>query len=263
MVYYKKRFITIYPLFLVSCFSLFFITRMGMGNYIVDLKQLGLTLVGMACFISVPPKTVWFISMLIPLYIVTPLYNKLSMKLKIIVIFACYTTIVMKPGRAYSDVRVFYLLPIYFIGLMLGEIFFVKKYEWTKRKNTLLLMTSSIVAVVSENLSLGIGNEFKIEKIIVKSIYMLFFILFLFTLSYEVEVRIKNNKWVSILENISVASLTCYLFHRQIYFVLNILFGEYNSFFECITFFLLVLIISICIQKYYGKVIMLHKKRKQ
>lgn len=45
MVYYKKRFITIYPLFLVSCFSLFFITRMGMGNYIVDLKQLGLTLV--------------------------------------------------------------------------------------------------------------------------------------------------------------------------------------------------------------------------
>lgn len=65
--FYKKRLVRFYPLFFISAIAL----------WIIDFNSLGKTicaLTGIACFVPVElrPNTLWYISMLMVFYLITP-----------------------------------------------------------------------------------------------------------------------------------------------------------------------------------------------
>lgn len=76
--FYKKRVKRFYFLFLFlfSCISLYvihlFVSRV---DFIVSVKQLVCTVTGLSCFIAPMPLTIWYFSMMIFFYIITPLVN--------------------------------------------------------------------------------------------------------------------------------------------------------------------------------------------
>ena len=75
ILFYKKRLLRVYPLFFISCVS-FYILHLLKDNivYISSFKQMIFTLLGISCFFTPAPYTIWFISMLIFLYFITPYF---------------------------------------------------------------------------------------------------------------------------------------------------------------------------------------------
>lgn len=74
ILFYQKRWISFYPMYVVACMLLW---RIG---YIEDLRQFLLTIIGLACFIPPFPATVWYMCMLMIFYFVTPFINRYSIR---------------------------------------------------------------------------------------------------------------------------------------------------------------------------------------
>ena len=72
--FYKSRLVRAYPLFLLSCVSLYAVSLV-VGKYFHGLKQLGLTLIGLSPVFGPAPSTVWYISMLMLFWLLTPLFT--------------------------------------------------------------------------------------------------------------------------------------------------------------------------------------------
>lgn len=71
--FYKRRLARIYPLYLLGCLTLFIASRFA-GNYIQSVRQLLLTLAGLSMLIGPAPRTMWYMSMLMLFWALTPLF---------------------------------------------------------------------------------------------------------------------------------------------------------------------------------------------
>lgn len=74
-VFWKKRILRIYPLFVFSILLLFLVFKYSGIKYVSNIKQLVLSLLGITC-IYPPPSTLWFVIMLFDFYFLTPLILK-------------------------------------------------------------------------------------------------------------------------------------------------------------------------------------------
>ena len=71
--FYKKRWMRLYPLFFISCLTLFLMSTKSFdvyGNkiYFENIYQFIFTILGLGCFANTPPRTVWYASMIIFLW---------------------------------------------------------------------------------------------------------------------------------------------------------------------------------------------------
>ncbi len=73
--FYKKRLIRFYPLFFVSCISLFLASKFAGAAFFSNAQQMMFTLTGLSCFIKPYPVTLWYFAMLIFFYAITPFIN--------------------------------------------------------------------------------------------------------------------------------------------------------------------------------------------
>ena len=72
--FYKSRLVRAYPFFLLSCLSLYAVSLV-VGKYFHGIRQLLLTLVGLSPVFGPAPSTVWYISMLLMFWALTPLFT--------------------------------------------------------------------------------------------------------------------------------------------------------------------------------------------
>lgn len=72
--FYKSRLVRAYPFFLLSCLSLYAVSLV-VGKYFHGIRQLFLTLVGLSPVFGPAPSTVWYISMLLMFWALTPLFT--------------------------------------------------------------------------------------------------------------------------------------------------------------------------------------------
>ncbi len=71
--FYKSRLVRAYPLFLLGCLSLF-VVSLAVGKYFSGVRQLLLTLTGLVMILGPTPKTMWYMSMLLLFWLLTPLF---------------------------------------------------------------------------------------------------------------------------------------------------------------------------------------------
>ena len=70
----RRRLVRAYPLYLLGCLTLF-VVSLAVGKYFHGVRQLALTLAGLSMVFGPAPRTMWYMSMLLLFWALTPLFN--------------------------------------------------------------------------------------------------------------------------------------------------------------------------------------------
>lgn len=202
--FYKKRLIRLYPLFLFSCLALWLI---GFNTTWQTLSAIG----GVGCFVpsEFRPKTLWYISMLLVFYLITPtVIWKRKIRLHIIIVW-----IVLTCGYKIFfnlDWRFIINLLFYFIGVIVAKKWkttimnFLSSFKWFGVSIILYIMLFYLLS-----------NYYSKPMFYATSISGVWLIL---SLSLSQKTLYDNNIIRHGIEKISYASMCYYLFHRLFYY---------------------------------------------
>lgn len=244
--FYKKRFIRVYPMFVFSTFLLYVIGLNGAKESIVGL-------VGLSPFVArLQPMTLWYMSMLMLFYAITPLVMKhnpikvsILITILLLVLFILSRTGVIRTiiPQFILDNRFLYNCPIFLFGLCLrGDsrlMDFFKRRDflivgllvwaftlYVQRGGLLLTFTSGIVGVAC-----------------------------IISISLWLEKLLGSNKIVNML---SYSSFAMYLMHRFVYYVVLYIYRPANNWAILIYMYLiavpLCILFSYYIQKLFDRI---------
>lgn len=246
--FYEKRLIRMYPLFALSCTSLLLLHYLANVQMISGVTQYIFTMVGLSCVFTPAPGTIWYISMILLFYIITPFLvykndlNDKSVVLKSVLLYGLFILIKVTNIR-FVDERLLILFPTYSMGLMINKEKIVESFKCNYIRFFLGLIAFCVMSVAEfKGVVILSGTVTKIAYTI--SVVILFIV-------FIMEAG-KCFKGITekILSRISYSSMCAYLFHRQIYGVISKMFGNFSVLIALISF-ISVIIISFYIQKIY------------
>lgn len=214
---WKKRLLRIYPLFFLSATSLYMIHLLLKIDYIDGFLQYILTLLGVSVFVGKAPQTIWFVSMLLMFYFITPflLRGKINFRIVVLCIVAAIFIILDFTIEGFES-KVAMLFPFFAVGLISSE--------WkvlSEKKNYGYLLISVVLFILLSKLDGLYPNV--LLKVALSAFCVVIII--------EVGKIISSScLFTKLLSYISYASMVAYLFHRQIFGVFQFIFGEFNVF---------------------------------
>ena len=116
--FYIRRFYRFYCLFLLSAVLLFYL------KFIPDFKIVLTSICGLSSYILPQPSTLWFMSMLMSFYLITPILRKLfanySSYKNLVILFILYAIIIWLETILDIDNRLHWCFCAYLIGLIFG-----------------------------------------------------------------------------------------------------------------------------------------------
>lgn len=219
LLFYRKRVVRIWPLFVISSFALYAI---HFNKLIPTLKGI----VGLSPFWAPAPTTMWYVAMLISLYLLTPFVvrgNKKSQCLKAIIVM----TVVSIVQVVFKSVvpKTFNYYCVYLIGLLLGRNYYIPTMQFLSSKKTFLFSIFWLFLIVVVHVS---GNAY------IKSFTGVLGIIGLINVSILVTSFLDSkSRLVTIIKTLSYASFCAYLFHREVIWALlsiNIFEGGWTLF---------------------------------
>lgn len=247
----KKRFLRIYPLFFLSCTSFLLIYIWGQVEYINGVYQYILTLLGIAPLVGKSPQTIWYVSMLLSFYFITPfiLKNK-TIKIRLVVLVLISALLLTLESLEFGlDGRVALFFPFYAAGLMCSNCL--------KTVNDKFNFKYLIVSMFCFFLFVYINS--KSINIFWKYLYQISFLVLIIEIG---KLAILKNRLKKILIFISYASMSAYLFHRQFFGVIELFIGKFPVWAAYFIILPILLMISYFIQYVYDLIIYkLLKKR--
>lgn len=198
--FYLKRILRFYPLFFIATIALWLID-------FNSLKASLMGLIGAAPFVRESPKTLWYISMLMIFYLITPIINRKSLKYKIILsaLFIGVFGLLKILSVLDVDTRFIYNLCFYCLGIILGSEIRIVKYS---NKIMCLLIILYAVLLLALNY-FSIINSYVV--LILGGIGV--FIIFGFSACIDSKSKIIRK----VLNILSYSSMVLYLFHRLFY----------------------------------------------
>ena len=115
LLFYKKRVLRFYPLFLLSSVIL---CAIGYNSLSTTLKGL----LGISQFWKPHPTTMWYCAMLISLYLITPIWATGGLKKQIAKFIATMSIICLIDIKFHTVVpRTFCYYPVYFMGIIVAQ----------------------------------------------------------------------------------------------------------------------------------------------
>lgn len=208
----KKRLLRIWPLFL---FSSVLLCLMGFNSWFSTAKAW----FGLSSFWSPAPRTMWYVGLLIFLYTCTLFWARGGLLKQIIKFILTMGVIVVIQLIFHSvDKRTFVYTPIYFAGIIIGQYGYRRFFSFITTPKyiiiSMLLFVSILIAQVlkmKSNLMLMWVNSI-IGMVALMSFYV-----------YIGEKWKDNKRFLSTLSKLSYATFCIYLFHREIFECLIIL----------------------------------------
>lgn len=245
-LFYKKRLLRIYPLFAVSCTSLLLLHYLMNVQLISGVSQYIFTMLGLSIILTPAPGTIWYVSMILLFYILTPflLYRhangiKTAILLKSLIIFVFFILLkVVDVGLV--DERLYMLFPIYCIGLLTGK----EKILNSNCRYVRLLFGVIIFIGINYVETKYVQTDF-IIKIMYTILVETAFVMFIMEFG-----KIFKGNIERCLSKVGYSSMCAYLFHRQFYGLFSKLFGRF-SLVEAFMAFGVVIIFCFYIQKGY------------
>ena len=246
--FYKKRFWRFFVLFSIASLAIFVIYYRS-SEYLPHLFS---TLLGFSLITSTTMWSMWYFSMLILFYFVTPMVLwKDSLLRKIVVsvtLFVIFELMVLYAG---SDIRLVYYFPFYTLGLILPNVFFTHILK--KRVFFVISMFFLILLVFA-----GFYNYLS-DLYLFKLLLMLFGV---FTIIGSCFIIYKPS-----MQNVvrwgGYSSMCVFLFHRPILEIFHMLFGERLSILTIILLVAVYFAAGFAIQKIYDIImakILIHQK---
>lgn len=251
LTFWKKRVLRIYPLFLLSAISFLVLHYCFSIDYINSISQFFHSILGVAAFIGDSAQTIWFISILVFFYFVSPLVLSInSNTYRAVVILLLYGFFfIINLLNPDMDLRLFLYYPFYMMGLFLRS----KGFGFNEKIQPPYIIT----ACVAETLL--IFFTYDANNIFIKTICSIPIVF----IAIEIGKLCTKIKWVvSVMSHISYAGLVAYLFHRQLLGFLQTIFGKFNIYFAYIIILPLVFLISYYIQILFDRIMLTATTRK-
>lgn len=217
LLFFKKRFLRIYPLYLLS---ILLFTFFNLSNTITSLKA--------ACLLSMfarpAPPTLWFITMIMLFYLITPLtiHYCRNINAKINVIIYLITLIIFLLVYHYLtrllDIRLVAYLPSFVIGI------YVANNNINLNKYLVLVILAITVILSTLNTGYDAVNLLLKTPMILCGSYICYMI--------AQRINIKSSVFQNNITFFGYSSFCMYLFHRPIYIALKKLYFPETYFFQ-------------------------------
>ena len=248
LFFYKKRIIRFYPLFILSAILLLLI---GFN----DLSQTAYALTGLAPFVSHAPKTLWYISMIMIFYLISPIVLTSRVKRVIfsiaILLFFCLLSRIIR-----VDLRFLYNLMLYLFGICVASVRFDQWKGHRYIKWVGIVLTLLVYSYLLCNLSTKNSLLFSMAT----NVFGVFALVSLASLLMKV---LPNDSRV--ISFMSFTSMSCYLFHRFTYWLCLQLFNPKDllskSLYLVLVAFPVGLVFSYYIQKLYDVIVINIQKK--
>lgn len=246
-LFYRKRVLRFYPLFLLSSLVL----------WIIGYNSLGVTvkgLLGISPFWKPHPTTMWYCAMLISLYLITPFLAKGGIMRQVIK-FLLIMGIICGVELVFHSVvpRTFCYYPIYFGGILLAQHDYDRFMKLIQSKMFSLVLCLLWLAILA--LEFFYNSQWLI--IVNSGIGIMALLSFYMQIGNAVSEE-KKIRWVNIIELLSYSSMCMYLFHREVQCLLLWVYRPESSITMMLYLGLLGLLITIplsyFIQKLYDKI---------
>ena len=200
-----KRFLI--PL-LLSCIILY------LGGWFSSFQQLIFTITGLSCFIGPQPLTLWYFSMLIIFYLLTPFIVPTKNERKKSIIFLNTAIIYILFWCLYwsdfLDIRLLLLFPFYVLGIFINQTNVFKIIS-----NPIIGITCLVIYILQ---TMYIDAQTSILERIITNTLGIYTILFISNLIDKYLTF--SHKLFSFL---AYSSMFAYLFHREVYQLFKIL----------------------------------------
>lgn len=204
LVFYKKRFLRFYPLFVIATFSLLIC-----GSTI---RQIVFATVGLSLLCPLPIQTLWYFSMLLLFYLMTPLLKIRRDDLRKNVISIGVVLIVLVLSYLFFDKRLVIYFPFYVLGLNVPNRIVDK-----------MLNPFSLVAAIAAFVIIRILGQDNIILQIVQSLCGLIAIISFCKLVYSDGLKYT-------VSFVAEASMCAYLFHRPLYTIILIALRKFAQY---------------------------------
>jgi peptidoglycan/LPS O-acetylase OafA/YrhL len=213
--FYMKRFFRIYPLYLLS---IIFFMYFGLSDFKTSIKALLL----ISMFVKPAPPTLWFVTMLMTFYALSPIFMIACKNLKVLHLIYAYLLLsfflmVYWFFTRMLDVRIIIYLPSFIFGFFIAvnrKITINVKYLY------LALIAGALISFLAETPS-KTANSLLVT---LKATLAAYFLFKLFS-----QINLNNQKINRIIILLSYSSYCMYLFHRPIYhFLKKIYFPDSN-----------------------------------
>lgn len=224
--FYKKRLARFYILYIISCISMVIAKYLSGSENMMTMRQLILSLLGLSAILGPAPITLWFFSMLMFFYIITPFVDLIpQIKRKMVALVLLYGLIAGAIFTFDGDFRVLVFYPSYCLGLLLnektkvsfksGKVFKERRFKEFALLNTVLLVLC--IMLYAEHFD---SNYWFLYRTPI-AIFSITTVLVISNYISVAHVR-------RIVQFGSYISMCVYLFHSQAFWVAELVFGKMN-----------------------------------
>lgn len=239
--FYKKRFIRFWPLFCISCVSIYIASEIFHIEGISSAEQLIHVLTGVSCFCGDMPFTVWYFSMLVLFYIITPLINICrKLYLKIFLSGCLYFVMYILCYYCNADKRIIMYFPFYCLGLIVAN-----RYIIDLKCNCVILILSILSSIVLITANVRFSG---LLMCYLSALSVMIAVI-------EVSKLLTTCKTEYFFKMMSYLSMCAYLFHRQFLGAMQVIFGNFTYVEAYVVFLPMLLVVSFVIQKVYDLLI--------
>lgn len=251
--FYKKRFWRFYILYVVASITLYAGGALIGNQMYANTEQFALSFLGLNVLFPPHLGTLWFISMIMFFYLITPLlsFEWKSKAMNYVVAIMLYLFFFMWRGvTGYIESYVFLMFPMYALGLLLP------REVTNKAKGNWLLVVIGLVLFVTLFPVVLTLSHLELLSFFLKLICLLGGALFVLGAS-EILVRVQFAR--KAFEWVAYSSLCAYLFHRQVYSVMHSIMKHFGVSINIAILWLLflpaALICAYLIQKIYDSLL--------
>jgi peptidoglycan/LPS O-acetylase OafA/YrhL len=222
--FYTRRLLRIYPLYLLALFMFFFLK-------ISDLITLGKAIILVSMFYGPAPATLWFITMILTFYLLTPLFiltknKKQFMLVALIILFSILLGFYFTNNL--DNRLIIYFFP-YVIGLYLSKFKIMPS-----RGSVIFSGFFAFCLFLFEN---NISEQMLSNTLLASIIPIL-----VFSMARNLNIPKFFHRYISIL---SCAGYAMYLFHRPIYKIFKYIYFPQGTLFQFVYLFIICLVVII------------------
>ncbi len=241
--FYLKKVMRIYPLYFLS---ILVFTYFGLSDFKTSIKAFFLV----SMFVKPSPPTLWFITMIMFFYVISPFLIfvcKNIKKIKIIVIYLIVSLLLMLYYyfTKLLDLRFIVYLPAFIFGI------FVAVNDEQSISTKLVILASVVGALIS----FFLNTPHKQLNMLFSTLLVTSASFFLFNVFRKMS--FKNTKIMASIILLSYSSYCMYLFHRPIYIILKKLYFPNSLFLQLLYLIVIglpcIFILSLYLQKFYDK----------
>lgn len=206
--FYQRRLLRVYPLYALAL-AIFYFSGINDGWRTVK------GLMGISMYWEPAPLTLWFVSMLVLFYLMTPLLLALVTRAAVfggVIIAIFIVTLLWEVTVGTVDLRVLMYLPSFCLGIFCANFGLENQYLSGRRALILLPVAAGLAFIP---IPLDTLDYLKVMPLITLCAYLVFYV------CYANEEHFAPLKPIALL---SYASFAMYLFHRPIYNLLRELY---------------------------------------